>query len=59
MSKHRMDVIKKLTVAQNIAWRVCCTSILRLWILSSKSAPAYGLYWSAICYVICQKQPSK
>jgi len=40
--------MKKLTVAQKTACRVCCTSILLWWILSSKSAPTAWLYRSAI-----------
>jgi len=48
MSKNKMNVAKKLIVIQKIAWRVRCTSTLLRWILSSMSAPAMRLYWSAI-----------
>jgi len=52
ISKQRMVVTKKLTVAQKIAWRVCCTSTLLLWILANKSAPEAEQYWAAMRSVI-------
>lgn len=54
MSKHKINMAKKLMVIQKIACRVCCTSILLWWILSSKSALAMWLYRSAIwlCFLL-------
>jgi len=61
-SKHRRVVMKKLTVAQKTARRLCCICILLMWILSSKSTPADSLHWTATPYAMsstqCERQIS-